>query len=108
MATPNYYVTDDKGRAWMEVWIGDTAYGVVHRAVREGDPTDFTTIKRKQYAVLDPIGSPHVVLAGVLELPRDLDTDGYGESLDELRRKMRREHEVVVDLIGKMDMNRIG
>ena len=81
MTTPSYYTTDDRGRAWLEVWIGDTAYGEIYRAVREGpnaNTLDTAMVSGKRREVLTPMQSPHVQVAGVLELPRDLNTQGYG------------------------------
>ncbi len=76
MKTPDYYSKDAKGRAWIEVHMNDTAYGVIYRMVTPtGAPLDTCIVNGKRYQVLTPMQSPHVV---VDKLPRDLDTEGYG------------------------------
>jgi len=77
--TPHYYTTDSKGRAWLEVWIGATAYGEIYRVVTETNRDyDTVVVKGKRYDVVNPHTQPHVLVGGVLDFPRDLNTQGYG------------------------------
>ena len=76
---PHYYTIDGKGRAWMEVWIGATAYGEIYRVVTgTSRDSDTVAVRGKRYDVIDPRPHPHVLVGGVLDFPRDLNTQGYG------------------------------
>ena len=75
MKTPDYYSQDARGRAWIEVHVGDTAYGVIYRTVTLGDALDTCIVNSKRCKVFTPMQSPHVV---VDKLPRDIDVQGYG------------------------------
>lgn len=71
-----FYV-DERGRTDIEVRMGDTAFGsIMRKTIRKNDEDPTRVIVNGELLeVRDPRGCAHVL---VHELPRDLDTYGYG------------------------------